>query len=187
MTFRLRSKKCYRADGGFTLIEVLVSLMIMALIAGVAFAGLSAGLDSWQRGSRKIQEMDRRVSVERLFKRQLSVAARGQFQGDTTNLQFVSPYSLANGPTDLMAVKYSFNSGNLSYTELPLAKYTAEYSDAGLAQSLGGFTRVQFAYLGRDLLGQLAWLNEWTSESLPAVVRVQVDDDVMIVRMVNRP
>ena len=159
----------------------------MALITGVAFAGLSAGLDSWQRGSRKIQEIDRRISVERLFKRQLSVAVRGKFQGDTTSLVFVSPYSLENGPTNLMAVRYSFSTGNLSYSEVPIAQYTAEFSDAGLAQSLGNFTNVQFEYLGRDLLGQLAWLNEWNSESLPAVVRVQVDDDVMIVPMVNRP
>ena len=39
-----------RNKRGFTLIEVLVSLTIMALITGVAFAGLSIGIDSWRRG-----------------------------------------------------------------------------------------------------------------------------------------
>ena len=100
MTFRKQLKARYRSNRGFTLIEVLLSLTIMALITGVAFAGLSIGMDSWERGSRKIEELDRRFSVERLIQRQLPLAVPGQFVGRSNELEFISTYSLANGPTE---------------------------------------------------------------------------------------
>src|SRR5262245_35467870 len=73
-----RTRVEFHNNRGFTLIEVLVSLSIMALITGIAFSGLSAGIDSWERGTRRIQELDRRVSVERLLARQLPLATKGQ-------------------------------------------------------------------------------------------------------------
>jgi prepilin-type N-terminal cleavage/methylation domain-containing protein len=175
-----------RNSRGFTLIEVIVAMTIMALITGIAFAGLSAGIDSWQRGTRKIQELDRRTSVERLIERQLPLATPGQLKGSGTELQFVSTYSLWNGPGDPMAVTYSFESGNLVYSETPLAKYTAGYPEAGLMQSLGNFANFHWGYLGKDALDHQAWLDQWNSNALPAVIRVEVDKDVMIIPMVNR-
>ena len=146
MTSGLPLKIHSRNRRGFTLIEVLVSLTIMALITGIAFAGLSVGINSWERGTRRIQELDRRVSVERLLERQLPLAMEGLFKGNNTTLEFVSSYSLANGSGDPVTVKYSFESGNLIYSETPLAKYTAGYSDAGVMQSLGGFANLRFSY-----------------------------------------
>jgi prepilin-type N-terminal cleavage/methylation domain-containing protein len=186
MTSGLPSKTRFRNNRGFTLIEVLVSLTIMALITGIAFAGLRVGIDSWERGTRRIQELDRRVSVERLLERQLPLANQGQFKGDSTTVQFVSSYSLANGPGDPMAVKYSFESGNLIYNETPLAKYTAGYSDAGVMQSLGAFANVRFGYAGNDPFGRPAWLDKWDDGMPPPVVRVEINKDVMILPMVNR-
>jgi prepilin-type N-terminal cleavage/methylation domain-containing protein len=187
MTSGLSSKIHCRNNGGFTLIEVLVSLTIMALITGIAFAGLRVGIDSWQRGTRRIQELDRRVSVERLLGRQLPLAIVGQLKGNGTTLQFVSSYSLANGPGDPMVVTYSFEAGNLIYNETPQSKYTEGDADAGVMQSLGGFTNVRFRYLGRDPLEHLVWLDEWEASNLPPVVRVEINQDVMTLPMVNRP
>src|SRR4029077_12669233 len=129
---------------------------------------------------------DRRVSVERLLGRQLPLATEGIFQGDSSTLEFISPYSLANGPGDPMDVKYSFESGNLVYNETPLAEYTAGYSDAAVKQSLGAFTDVRFSYLGRDSLGNRSWLNEWKDRTPPSVVRVEINKDVMILPMAKR-
>jgi prepilin-type N-terminal cleavage/methylation domain-containing protein len=185
MTFGRSSKIQCRNSRGFTLLEVLVSLTIMALITGVAFAGLQIGIDSWQRGTRRIQELDQRISVERFLERQLPLAIEGQFKGNSTTLQFISSYSLANGPSDPMTVKYTLESGNLIYSETPLAKYTAGFSDAGVTQSLGRFVNVRFGYLGMDSLGNPTWLNEWDGPTPPRVVRFEINEDVMILPMVN--
>src|SRR5438094_6939744 len=82
-------------NSGFTLLEVLVSLSILAMIATVAFAGLSIGIDSWRRGSQRIEDLDRRFSIERLIERQVSQADSRIFRGDDRQLEFSTSYSLA--------------------------------------------------------------------------------------------
>ena len=177
-------KKSSLNNHGFTLIEVLVSLTIMALITGVAFSGLSIGIDSWQRGSRKIQELDRRTSVERLIQRQVALADVQLFRGDLHGLEFISNYSLANGSGDPVWVKYSFDSIKLGYREKPAAEYTPESPDS-ISQTLGDFSRVDFRYLSMDALGNTVWINEWKQEGLPVVVQARIDDDIVTIPMVN--
>src|SRR3989442_15494747 len=85
---------------GLTLLEVLVSLSILGMIATVAFAGLSIGIDSWRRGSQRIEDLDRRFAVERLLQRQIALSDSHIFRGDDRQLEFSTSYSLANGPGD---------------------------------------------------------------------------------------
>src|SRR5436853_7547543 len=102
-------KRRSHGNRGFTLLEVLVSLTIMALITSVAFAGLSIGIDSWHRGSRKIDELDRRFALERVIQRQIATANQ-IFRGDRDQLEFSTTYSLANGSGDPVWVKYVLES-----------------------------------------------------------------------------
>ena len=173
---------------GFTLIEVMVSLTILALITGVAVAGLGIGIDSWHRGSRTIEELDRRFAVERFIQRQLAQAESKSFEGNHEALTFISAYSLASGLGDPMVVKYFFESGKLLYFETAAAGYDPQNPELGRAQNLGAFSRVAFRYLGKDALGKPIWLDEWKNENgdIPAVVQVQIGDEVFAVRMMNR-
>src|SRR5215467_5915842 len=99
MTWETGFKRHTRNNAGFTLLEVLVSLTIMAMITTVAFTGLSVGIDSWHRGSRKIDELDRRFAIERVVKRQIELANQ-VFHGDRDQFEFSTSYSLSNGPGD---------------------------------------------------------------------------------------
>ena len=101
----------------------------MALIATVAFAGLSIGVDTWRRGSRKIEQMDGRAMVERLLKRQLPVAYPMQFQtgwnespfvmfrGTNTQLEFIADYSALDGQSDFRKIGYLFDQDGFRYQE----------------------------------------------------------------------
>lgn len=173
-------------SSGFTLIEVLVALTIMALITGVAFTGLSIGIDSWRRGSQKIQELDRRLSVERLIQRQVSQADEQLFRGDPHGLEFISTYSLTNGSGDPVWVKYSFDSTKLLYREKPAAEYVPDSSNS-LEQTLGQFSRIEFRYLATDALGDGVWQGQWREDDgLPVVVQVRIDEDIVTIPLVNQ-
>src|SRR6185295_3858970 len=110
MTFSMRSKQHCRSEAGvnkgFTLVEVMVALTIMALVLTVAFAGLRIGINGWERGQRAIDDLDHRSVVERLIQRQLAVAVpmpvakTVMFRGSADRLEFVADYSLLDGPTD---------------------------------------------------------------------------------------
>src|SRR5437879_3567364 len=102
-----RRRRAFGAPGegaGFTLLEVVVSLTIMAALAVVAFGGLSVGIDSWRRGTRGIDKLDRRATVERVLRRQLAVAYPMVFQvqnqspvlfaGSSNAIEFIADYSL---------------------------------------------------------------------------------------------
>src|SRR5437667_8947264 len=123
MICRAPFRRPIHSNGGFSLLEVLVSLTLMALITGVAFAGFSIGIDSWRRGTKRIEDLDRRFSVERLLERQIAMADSQLFNGDTHQLGFTSTYSLSNGPGDPVWVKYQMDVDGLKYSEVSLAEY----------------------------------------------------------------
>ena len=159
----------------------------MALITGVAFTGLSIGIDSWQRGSRKMEELDARFALERLVQRQIALAEPKEFHGDHGQLEFVSTYSLANGTGDPVRVKYAVDSGRFLYVEIPLAEYTPERSDVAVARSLGSFGQVVFRYIRRTAEQGATWVDEWKQEmGLPFAVRIQIGGDVVTIPLVNR-
>ena len=176
-----------RGSCGFTLIEVLVSLTIMAMIVAVAFAGLSVGVDSWQRGSQKIDEMDRRFALERVMQRQVALADSRLFEGTDRELEFRSTYSLVNGPGDPVWVRYRVDSDKFLYAEMPLPDYSPERSTEVATQNLGSFSPIVFRYLGRTAAAEPVWLSDWSNQmGLPAAVRFQIAGDVITVPVVNR-
>src|SRR5688572_30440774 len=130
MTSNVQSKRRCRTEPGFTLVEVMVALAIMAIVVTIAFSGLAAGMNSWERGSRAIENFDRRNTVERLLKRQLALANPAPlkagdaqsvlFRGSGRRLEFISDYSLADGPGDLRKIDYAIDGGRFLYGETPL-------------------------------------------------------------------
>ncbi len=186
---------------GFTLVEVMVSLVIMALITTVAFAGLNIGIDSWTRGSGKIDQLDRRAAVERLLKRQLAVAYPMElrvsvegptlifFRGTSTSLEFIADYSLADGPTDFRKIGYRFQNGELRYEEKNLLGYVPQESELIEGENLAAFPDVRFSYLPKALPGakeRSSWSEEWKiGDGLPTAVRVRLADDTVVIPLVN--
>ena len=176
-----------RDSWGFTLIEVLVSLTIMAMIVTVAFTGLSVGIDSWRRGSQKIDELDRRFALERVIQRQVALADSRLFQGSDRELEFRSTYSLVNGQGDPVWVRYRVDSDKFLYAEMPLPEYSPESASELPTQSLGSLSPVVFRYLSSTPAGEPVWVGEWSKEmGLPAAVRFQIGDDLLTVPLVNK-
>src|SRR5437016_4651476 len=114
-----------RTERGFTLIEVMVSMIIMLMVVTIAFSGFRIGLNAWERGGKAIDKLDRRATVERLIQRQLAVAYPLEvkaekdsfvlFRGAADRMEFVSDYSLADGPVDFRKIDYAINDGRFLY------------------------------------------------------------------------
>ena len=187
MTCNKPLKPSSHSERGFTLIEVLVALTIMAMITAVAFAGLNIGIDSWQRGSRKIDELDTRFALERLLQRQVALADSHLFQGNNRELKFISTYSLMTGPSDPVVVSYANDSGQLIYGEMPATEMDQNRPAPLTTQPLGKFSKLDFRYLAEDAQQHHVWLDEWPAgKALPLAVRIQIADDVLTIPLVNR-
>jgi len=178
--------------GGFTLIEVMVSLAIIGLITTLMFSGLRVGIDTWERGSSKIQQMEQRSMVEGLLRRQLGLASPTEFggengaivlfAGDSHRLEFVSRYSLFDGATDARKIDYVAEDGRFAYSE----NFLFDYQPGAIVESesriLADFSRVDFRYLGTDRDGRAEWIENWElGDGLPRAVEVRIDDDLTVV------
>ena len=191
----VRTRRQTSVPSGFTLIEVMVSLAIIGLITTLMFSALRVGVDTWERGSAKIQELDQRSRVEGLLRRQLSLASRTEFSGeggafvlfagDGYSLEFVSRYSLFDGTTDARKIDYVAEDGRFTYSERFLFDYRpGEIVDAE-ARILADFSRIEFRYLGTDRNGRAAWMENWElGAGLPRAVQIRIDDDYSVVPLI---
>lgn len=195
---RYRTEKDPGIEAGFTLIEVMISLVIMLMVVTVAFAGFRIGLNAWERGGKAIDRLDRRSDVERLIRRQLAVAYPKEvsvdkktfvlFQGTSRNMEFVADYSLSDGPGDFRKVDYVVQGGSILYGEKEMVGTVSPFVEEVTGTVIGAFGNVTFEYLGADGKGKAVWLNEWplADAALPSAVRVRIDGDSIVVPLVNR-
>jgi general secretion pathway protein J len=90
-----------RRHRGFTLLEVLVAVVVMAVIMTTAFGALRLGVRSWEAGVVRASANDTFHAVANLLRRQVSQAIpmtwpddtteRIAFEGTSSQLRFVAP------------------------------------------------------------------------------------------------
>jgi len=165
--------------GGFTLLEVLISVSVVAVIALTALAALKFGLGVWESGDRAAEEafMKRYLSGE--LRRALASAY--PYRDEDGNILFRGgPESLAfvtSGRTASIGVpwggaaflRYSVSGEGLVVDEsaLPLSGGAGKRSVV-----TGAAVAMEFAYFGDG-----EWRNEWDAalaEKLPEIVRVSL-------------
>jgi general secretion pathway protein J len=178
-------------DAGFTLLELLISLTLLAALSAVLFSGLRFGTRAWERSEGLAAESDEIGIAQNFLRRQLSDAyplltmadptgAKIYFEGGSDSLQFLAPAPAAlaaggNGRFVLVARQHDGRNELRMMSRFELAREdTASASrDATL---LRGFEAVEFAYFGRDRPSDPpTWRDTWTERgSLPELIRIQV-------------
>jgi hypothetical protein len=155
----------------------------MGVIVAVAFTGLSIGIDSWRRGTRKIEELDQRYAIERLLQRQIGTAIPGPFQGSNNQLSFMSGYSRANGAGHPVWVKYAGNEKDLLYSETSAAEYVPDHPTGEVTQQFQGIYPVAFRYLYLMPNKQAEWINQTnlSTQDPPLAIRVEIAGDALTV------
>jgi general secretion pathway protein J len=92
-----------RRSGGFTLIEVMLAITLVALIMGMAYGGFRASIRATTSGEERIEETNRLRVTHQFVRRQLSQARsliieqdeeegeQIRFQGEAERVRFVAP------------------------------------------------------------------------------------------------
>lgn len=180
---------------GFTLIEVMLAIALMAMIMAMAYGGFRASVRVTNSGEAIIEENNRLRVVQQFVRRQLMLAQalvieeeedghRIRFQADRDYVRFVSPmpgylsyggpyvqqFSLEQGAEGLELVFYyamlnGYEPGDLSYSD-------------GIVL-IDNIARGEFHFLGLDEENQEPfWSDFWEEpERLPLAVALEMDLD----------
>jgi len=177
-----------RGAQGFTLIELVLALTIVAVMVTLLFAGVRVGLRAWQRGEDRAAYLQHGRSLNQLVEESLGGIApfAGQpdeltvnpvllFKGDTDKVSFVTvaPPMPLPAPMPFVAVTFSVDSGTspgFAIREKALPNFDP-FEAVAPAVVDPMITNVKFRYL-RNTGG---WEDSWdavTELALPQAIEV---------------
>lgn len=180
---------------GFTLVELLLAITLMAILLGLAYGGLRAATRSAATGQALLEESGNVRVTHQFIRRQLNqmqplpfdlIQEDGEsriiFIGDSRMVQYVAPMpgylgkggpqvqviELVNGPDGLDLL---FNHQLLQGYDPALA-----FPREPIAL-MEGIESARFEFLAKDENGELmGWVSSWdTPEMLPVAVRLDID------------
>ncbi len=114
----LRSKYAWRRPkhGGFTLLELIISLALLGMLLLLLYSGLNIGIRAWDTGDAKVAQAAHERSVQAFLRRELGqifpVRWRGipeskiAFTGEKSELKFVTTLNLAADAASLGGLQW---------------------------------------------------------------------------------
>lgn len=184
-----------RAQGGFTLLEVVIAMALLAAMLGMAWGGLSFALKGWDTGDSKGRRAVDLQLTQNFLRRELAEVfpmrwkdpskLRVAFEGDSKSLRFVSTRAAGASRGGLALVGLEVAPGseprekNLVMRRALADEKAQDFTTLGAAEPtllVANVDKVQFAYFGAENdFNEPAWQNEWTfAGRIPQLVRVQV-------------
>jgi general secretion pathway protein J len=195
---RLQPGMCRRAEAGFTLIEVLVSLVLLALVLVLLAGGLRYARSTWDAAAR-LDELAGADMAETFLRARLAEAmplyeqrtagtVRALFYGAGDTMSFVAP--APNGPAGTGLYRYTLEAvagagASRRTLAVSLAPHLPSVSDAALEQPpewyalMRNIRSVSFRYFGRGApRSDPAWHAAWTrTDAMPNLVEIAVARD----------
>jgi general secretion pathway protein J len=185
-----------RAMHGFSLLEILAALALLALLLIGVYTGVRAAIHSVDIGSTAIGRLDQIRSTQQLLRRELmqSMAVplahndRGDnlyFSGESKQLSFVAPLPGYLGKLGPQLQQLSLEPDTHDTLQL-VARFALLPPDGSAPQPLGepevlldGIRGGVFSYRGRDERGEPAdWRSDWPDgRQLPQLVRIELQVD----------
>ncbi|QJR16476.1 prepilin-type N-terminal cleavage/methylation domain-containing protein [Usitatibacter palustris] len=184
------------AQKGFTLLEMVIAMVLLAAMLSMAWGGLSFALKAWDIGEEKGHRTADWRLTQNFLRRELSelfpmrfkdaTTLKFAFDGQPRRLRFVSsrPAGLAAGGLSLVGLEVESAAGGEGRFIMRRAQPDDDAVDfAPLDKAeptvlLKGVDSIEFSYFGGENdLTEPKWTGEWTFPGrIPQLVRMVVKD-----------
>lgn len=182
----------WRREAGFTLLELLVALTLLALIVALLFGGMRFGTRAWEAANERIDRSSELQVVQSFIRSQLGqahpVALSGDrskiaFQGTPEGVTFAAPMPAHLSLGGFYLLSFHAEDGAKG-RRLVLSWRLFDPKDEELASGepeettvlIDRISEVEFSYFGSsDPEDEPEWRDRWEGEeSLPSLVRLRV-------------
>jgi general secretion pathway protein J len=177
---------------GFTLLELLIAMSLLALIFAALTGGLRFGTSAWHMTSARLLQTEDLQLVYRTLRRQISTAVTwgsisepdepaGSFIGENDRVRFVGPAPARAMDPGLfrltLALVPDAGSQALTLQWQRLERSDEATQSENIEPILRGVRSIRYSYFGEPQTGGAArWLTEWRdSDRPPRLVRIKVE------------
>ena len=177
------------SQSGFTLLELLVSITLIALIVVIVGTAMRLGYRSLDKGEKKAEIQERfKVSLN-LMDAQLqsgiplkTTGETGEainqylFEGKKDSIRFASNYSLMGGQKGYVIVAYRVEIDANDKRTLFAQENTIGMDNQKEVKLIEGFDDIHFEYFFKEATEEQGnWVEEWTdTTTLPGKVRIHL-------------
>jgi prepilin-type N-terminal cleavage/methylation domain-containing protein len=184
------SRKRYPAfsnsHSGFTLLELLISLVMIGVIALIVTGAIRVGVRSVNTAEKKIDHLERTRASFNIIDSQiqsqipLTFEENGEkkyyFQGDKESLQFSTNYSLWGGQQGYVMVRYKAESDDTGKQFLAVSENIIGTNSNREARLFSATDAIHFEYFFKDPTEEKGkWVDKWTdAANIPEKVKLHL-------------
>jgi general secretion pathway protein J len=176
-------------EAGFTLLEMMVSLVLLSLLSLLLFGGLRLGARAWDNSEARGAGTDELRVVQQLLRHEIEQAypfyltadpvhPTVDFSGSATHLEFLAPAPRALSSPGRSRISFAAlrDGSHMMLAIRSRPELAAGNTDTWSETLLRNLAFVRFSYFGADdPRGAPTWRAQWTgTRTMPRLVRVEV-------------
>ena len=179
-----------RKDYGFTLLELLISILILGIIIVIVAGAMRLGFRSVDAGEKKAESLERFMSSLNIIDSQIQSllpltsneegneegSVNSNFTGSRESLQFSTNYSIWGVQKGYVTVSYDVSSEDTGKPVLYATENIMGTEDSRETKLLDSFDEIYFDYFYKDPTEEEGkWVEEWTdATTLPEKIRLHL-------------
>lgn len=173
---------------GFTLLELMIAVTLLAVIVGILTGALSLAYRTLEKGEKRIAVLERNKVVFSLMEAQIQSAfaafykedgeTKSWFAGDEESLTFASNYSIWRGAGGNCLVKYFIKTNDYGRSSLYAEEKVLGTEAADEIRLTDDYESITFEYYLESSLEEGKWVESWPEDekNLPGKIRISFAD-----------